>query len=74
MPKMDDKASTDTEIEYNIDVMVLDYLCTKATYQALIERVAEIKQQQPREESNEDICLFDSMPTQTYQSESYPQY
>jgi hypothetical protein len=57
-------AEPDTQFE--VDIMVLDYLCCKGIQATLRARIAERKEEQHQEDADCYISLFDSMGLPSY--------
>lgn len=50
----------DPETEFDTDIMILDYVCSKATYALLLTRIAELSSR-PVHADVDIVKIFDSM-------------
>lgn len=54
-----EREAMDPNTEFEIDTMILDYICTKAIFETVTKRAEELAGRRPIEESN-ILTLFDS--------------
>lgn len=63
---METSGFAESETQFEVDMMILDYLCCKGIQATLKARMAERKEEPHHEDADCYISLFDSMDLPSY--------
>lgn len=63
----------DPETEFDTDIMILDYVCSKATHALLLTRIAELSSR-PAHADVDIVKIFDSMSSNHHMFNSTGKY